>query len=425
MQRNSPADSSLLNLPDIESLARETGFLIRESFRMTPSTFLQTMLSTVCSGKASLNQIAMALSERAGRAISKQGVHQRLSTESTAFLTSVVHGLLAKRFSAPSITRGLASIRRILIEDSSVQTMLKSNAETFPAHGNRHGSTAGAKIDFAYDLISGEVISHSLHRATEQDKTIGKELIATIEKNDLVLRDMGYFSVPEFVEIERREAFWLTRVPANLGLVTEEGRTLEALLRSHSGTIIDTVVMAGAEGKLCRLVAVRAAGRVSRQRRKQRRTEAEKNGGKADPDTLLRDGWHLMITNLPAEEFSPEKLRAIYRARWGVEIQFRAWKQAHNLDEALARKSGEHHIMAILLAAMINHLLGMRIARVLRENRSVGDLSYEKLYDALSIHHPAARRWEDILTFEPIRKHIEREKRKRKSPVTARAVGLA
>jgi hypothetical protein len=73
---------------------------------------------------------------------------------------------------------------------------------------------------------------------------------------------------------------------------------------------------------------------------------------------------------------------------------------------------------------MINHLVGMRVARALSKNKAADELSYEKLYDALSLHHQAAKRWEDILTFAPLRKHIERDKRKRKSPVTAKAPGL-
>ena len=132
-----------------------------------------------------------------------------------------------------------------------------------------------------------------------------------------------------------------------------------------------------------------------------------------------------MITNLPVADFTPNQLRAIYRARWGVEIQFRAWKQANNLAKALNRKSGEHHLMAIILTAMINHLVGMRMARFLAEQKVVDNLSYEKLYDALSIHHQAAKRWEELLTFAPSPKQVERDKRKRKSPVSTRALGLA
>ena len=62
-----------------------------------------------------------------------------------------------------------------------------------------------------------------------------------------------------------------------------------------------------------------------------------------------------------------------------MEIQFRAWNQANNLDKALNRKSGQHHLMAILLTAMINHLVGMRLARVLRGDKLDDELSYEKL----------------------------------------------
>lgn len=171
-------------------------------------------------------------------------------------------------------------------------------------------------------------------------------------------------------------------------------------------------------------MAIRASGAVARKRREQRQKEAKSKGAEPDAAGLIRDGWHLMLTNLPAADFAPSLLRAIHRARWGVEIQFRAWKQAHNLDKALNRKSGEHHLMAILLTAMINHLVGMRMARVLSGNGAMDELSYEKLHDALAIHHQAAKRWEELLTFAPVMKHVERDKRKRKSPVTPRALGL-
>ena len=53
-----------------------------------------------------------------------------------------------------------------------------------------------------------------------------------------------------------------------------------------------------------------------------------------------------MLTNLGGEQADVSQLSAIYRARWAVEIQFRAWKQALNLDKALNRKSNEHHLQA-------------------------------------------------------------------------------
>jgi len=96
--------------------------------------------------------------------------------------------------------------------------MPKSNAEDFGAHGNHHGPTAGVKIDLAYYLLSDTIISHSLHQATTQDKTIGKDLIEELRKGDLVLRDMGYFSLGEFTVIEACGAWWLTRLPLTTGI---------------------------------------------------------------------------------------------------------------------------------------------------------------------------------------------------------------
>jgi len=200
------------------------------------------------------------------------------------------------------------------------KAMPKANAETFPAHGNRHGSSAGVKFDFAYDLLSGEVAAYSLQAATEQDKTIGKEFVVIGQENDLLLRDTGYFSIAEFVEIERLGSYWLTRLPLTLGLRCESGQTLERLLKSHRGNIIDLPVKAGEAEKSCRLVAIRASGAVAKKRRKQRRKEAKAKGVEPDAMGLIRDGWHLMLTNLPVADFAPKQLRAIYRKFQGTQV---------------------------------------------------------------------------------------------------------
>ena len=117
--------------------------------------------------------------------------------------------------------------------------MPKSNADAFPAHGNHHGKTAGVKIDLAFDLLTGSIVSHSLHTATEQDKTIGKEFVTEVRRGDLVLRDMGYFSLSEFTAIEQLEAWWLTRLPLTTGVMLADGRTLEKYLKGFRGDIID------------------------------------------------------------------------------------------------------------------------------------------------------------------------------------------
>ena len=119
---------------------------------------------------------------------------------------AVLCDLMQQHYRTIATAVGSRAVRSILIEDASGRVILKSNADAFPTHGNHHGKTVGVKIDFAFDLLTVSIISHSLQAATEQDKSIGKEFVIEVRRSDLVLRDMGYISLNEFTEIEQRQA---------------------------------------------------------------------------------------------------------------------------------------------------------------------------------------------------------------------------
>jgi hypothetical protein len=378
----------------------------------------------VVTGLASLNQIAGDLKDRDHPGMARQSLHERFDIRSTAFLMSVLCDLMQQRYSTAATALGSSTIQRILIEDASGQVMPKSNADAFPAHGNHHGKTAGVKIDLAFDLLTGCIVSHSLQAATEQNKSIGKEFVVEVRRGDLVLRDMGYFSLSEFTAIEQREAWWLTRLPLTTGVMLADGRTLERYVKRFRGEIIDIDAVVGAQGKKCRLVAIRAAPEVAVARRAERRKKARDCGKKPCSKGLLRDGWHIMLTNLNKDQADVSQLAAIYRARWAVEIQFQAWKQALNLGKALNRKSNEHHLQALVLAGMIAHQLGMRIAQKLGNIVGRARLSYEKLYDLLAVRLIKARELIDLAAFDPDPGHVARDKRTRKSPVESGILAL-
>ena len=349
--------------------------------------------------------------------MSRQSLHERFGPSSTAFLLAVSGDLMKQRFEPSSEALIRSGITDILVEDASGQAMPKANLGTFPAHGNHHGETAGVKIDFGYDLLSGSVLFHSLEGATTQDKVIGKEAIAELKPGTLVLRDMGYFSLSEFNEIESQQAFWLTRLPLTTGVVLENTKALETRLRSRKKDILYLIVQVGDVKKSCRLIAVRADDRIARNRRAQRRKRAKEKGTKPCPKGLIRDGWHLMLTNLTATQSSTSQLVKLYRARWAVEIQFRAWKQSCNLDKALNRRSNEYHLTALVLAGMILHQLGLKIGQLMKSQVGRWRLSYKKLYDLLSVYVVKAKTFESLRAFSPDYRHITRDSRARQSPI--------
>ena len=224
------------------------------------------------------------------------------------------------------------------------------------------------KIDLAYDLLTDSIVSHGLQGATKQDKTIGKEFVIEVRRGDLVLRDMGYFSLSEFTAIEELMAWWLTRLPLTTGVVLADGRTLEKLLKSFKGDIIDIDAIVGKQGKKCRLVAIRADPKVSAARRAERRKKARDCGKNPCPKGLLRDGWHLMLTHLSREQTDVSQL-------------------------------------------------GMRIAQRIGNTVGRARLNYEKLYDLLAVRRIKARDLTELDAFDPDPRHLGRDKRTRKSPV--------
>lgn len=408
---------SLPTLPDLDRIARETGLVQRESTKFTPAAFLQTLMSSVTTGLASFNKLVGGLADRLGPSMARQSLHQRINERSTSFLVTVLNDLLEQRYRPVAPALSGSPVRRIIIEDSTSQNMPKANAANFPAHGNHHGATAGVKIDFAYDLLTGTAVSHSLHLATEQDKTIGRELITLLVPGDLVLRDMGYFVTSEFTVIEERGAFWLSRLPLTTGLHLENGKAIEHLLDRTRKHALDLLVFIGEERKTCRLVARRAAPELAEDRRAARRAKARSHGGKPNPQGIIRDGWHILLTNLTTEQASISALMAVYRARWAVEIQFRAWKQSHNLGKALNRRSSDAHMQALVLAAMIAQQLVLKIAARLSEEIGRARLSCEMLHDQLADRMVKAATPDELLAFAPDPRHVSRDKRKRQSPV--------
>ena len=132
--------------------------------------------------------------------------------------------------------------------------------------------------------------------------------------------------------------------------------------------VIDLDVIVGKQGKDCRVVAVGDAPEIDAARRAERCKQARESGKQPCPKGLLCDGWHLMLTNLSGAQADVSQLAAIYRARWALEIQFRARKQALNLIKA--------HDLA------------------------------------------------ELITFDPDPRHVTRDKRTRKSPVESGILAL-
>ena len=111
--------------------------------------------------------------------------------------------------------------------------------------------------------------------------------------------------------------------------------------------------------------------------------------------------------------------------RWDLESQFRGWKQSLKLDNALNRKSSEGHLMALILAAMIHQILTLRIRQKIQPALPRGKLSIEKLSTLLAQFHLGAVSLDSLAESKPDLRHLSKDTRRRKPPVTIGFAALA
>jgi len=398
----------------LSSIARETGLIIRHSFKFNAEGFLLSLLQSVSSGQGSCNQIAVALALNGAKPLSRQALWNRVDAKAVSFMMEVTRRAVEQRWSNEVLIASKL-FARVLLEDSSQVKLPAANHECFPAHGNGKSETAGCKLDLAFDLLTGQPVLQNLRLATDQDKELGKDLVDLVERNDLVLRDMGYFSLGEFSRIEALDAWWLSRLPANVLAWDDEGRTLEELLRKIKACRLDLRMCIGEARHSCRLIAVRAAPDVARQRRRERKKQAEDRGKKPSKEALIRCDWHIIVTNVESDAMSAENLFKLYSVRWNIEIGFRAWKQSANLAKALSRRSNASHLEVLMLAGILLLILLLKIQRLLQGACLDLDLSIEKTADHLCSFILRMTSLDDLDRYNPDLRHVKMDRRRRQN----------
>jgi len=399
----------------LDDIARKTKLVVRKSPRFTANNFVLTLFKTIATGKASYNQMASTLKKCAENPMSRQALSQRIGDRSVAFMKEALATAMQQQWGSNQILR-TPHFGRVLIEDSSQYKMNKRNNLNFPGHGNSKSASAGCKVDLSFDLLTGLPIHQVMDKATTQDKVLGKELVDMVQPNDLVLRDMGYFSVKEFIRIDKKGAYWQSRLPANVGVFTEDGKYLEDYLKSYKGNKLDlTVKLLSKKGESVRIVAIRAEQHIAEKKRRERKDASRKKGKIPTAKALLRDGWHLMVTNVSEELLDTETLANLYAVRWQVEITFRAWKQSGDLLKALNRKSKPAHIQTLIYAAILWLVITMKTAsmlqNILRKTKkvvSLEKLSMDMIGDVLMLTDLSK-----MSEYSPYLKHVLMEARKR------------
>jgi hypothetical protein len=376
----------------IENFAKETGFVIRDS-KLTGFMFLDILLFNLQTQKEqSLEDLALLLLERYGITITKQAIDDRFNEKAVEFFKKLLGKAISEICNSSTQLLCSTKFKRIRVKDSTSFQLPKNMEKYYPGSGGS-GSKACIRIQFEYDLVSGEVIDLSLHAYNDQDLKNAYDTKDNIESEDLIIRDLGYVRSDVLTEIINKQAKYLNRLHANSDIYELKNGELKKIsfavivryLRLYKLQYLEKEVYIGIKNPFkTRLVIELMLEEKVNERIRKAEKEAKKKGRKLSVEFKTRAWLNLFITNVDIEELPVEDIRQIYSLRWQIEIVFKTWKSILKIHVIKKMKvlRFECQLYAKLIWVVINLNIVWEIIKHFYQKK-IG-LSYLKIFKAIS-----------------------------------------
>jgi Transposase DDE domain len=325
--------SKVLSEKEIIRVAMETGFVKRKSKKVDALKFVKmVLLDQLQYDQPSLQQHAFELETEKGVKISKQGIDKRFKPSAVALMENLFERYLAHAISYDVIATKLKDkYAAVRIMDSTEFKLPDCLAKHFPGY-SASNALACAAIQFEYDVLSKSINCMSVENAKVSDKTYADKRMENIKKNELIIRDLGYYSIDSYQKIEKQEAFYISRLKSQISIFEQNKKgiykelTLSEIIKrikqSGNAYLDQTVYIGSEQKKQVRLMT----WLLDEQAQKKRLQKKKSRKGKINNDDVLWSKLNVFITNVPCQEISVQEAYDLYKIRWQIELIFKVWK---------------------------------------------------------------------------------------------------
>ena len=349
--------SKVLPESEIRRLAKETEFVIRESKKLNAPLFLKMLLyDQLQYDNPSLQQHIFGLEATEDLKLTKEGLNKRFKETAVSFTQKILEAYLAHSIDHESIATNLKErFTAIRLLDSTEFKLPDSLADVFPGYSS-NSALSCASIQFEYDIISKQICSLTLGNANQSDKTYADERMDNIKEGELIIRDLGYYSIASYKKIEDRNAFYISRLKSQIKIYEKkQGEYVELELtslikqikKSKKSNFDQTVYIGAKDKKEIRLMA----WLLEEDAQKNRLAKKKNKNGKINNDDILWSMLNVFVTNIVKEELPVQQAYELYKIRWQIELMFKIWKSILKLD--VVRKMKPDRLKCYLYAKLL------------------------------------------------------------------------
>jgi hypothetical protein len=318
------------------------------------------------SQNSSLEYLTSYMEGQYGIEICKQSLDERFSEKAVHFVKSVLARLIREQFSDMLYSKEfLNDYRHVRIKDSTTFKVPSNLAARYRGNGGSGESLlAGISIQYEFDLKTGKFLDLTLTESVRNDQRDASETVENVLENDLVIRDLGYFSTSVLRKINDGKAFFLSRLHSSTAVYDETNaeidfQQLHVFMTKNRIEKLDRQVFIGKDRLPVRLVIGIVPDEVYQARMRRKRKEEKRRGCQMKDRTKFLLHFNLFVTNVDAAKLPSEKIMPLYRFRWQIELMFKNWKSVFSIHTL--QKMKEERYITMLYIRLILIVVSLQI----------------------------------------------------------------
>ncbi|WP_263487241.1 IS4 family transposase [Clostridium estertheticum] len=243
-------------------------------------------------------------------------------------------------------------------------------------------------------MKSGNLVNVQVGAGSGSDNTFGSKIRDTIKAGDLILRDLGYFNFEDFLDVERKEAFYISRLKPNIAVYIENDnieyykngapRKSTLFKRIYISEIMKQVsdgeryeikdVYVGKEKTLkTRLILYKLTRKQLKKRSEKSEKNAKKKGIEKSDNTIELLGISIYKTNIQEAVLSAEQVHEFYSLRWQVGIIFKTWKSIYHIHgvKRVKIERFQRQLYEKLILLLLSSTVMFKMRTLVLENRGL------------------------------------------------------
>lgn len=318
----------------INRIGRRSGFIQRKSRKISAFHFVLGFIFSCAKGGFTFSEWAFQISMLSGKKLSKQGIFERVSHHAVLFAQQLVEHVLIQKSKQIKNNKLFTNFKRVLLQDSTILKVPKALSVIFPGSSNQKGKNASVRVQSIIDIKAMKFIRFVLGAFTQNDQSASMGIVEMARPGDLIIRDLGYFSIACFEKLLEKQVHFLSRLRYGVTISDRQGNPIR-LKKLLGKKVVDRWVLVGSERKiLVRLVVlpVPAAQAAQKVRKAKQDRDRRLNHSREYYQWMA---YNVYITSVDREQWSGRDVLNAYRTRWQIEIVFKSWKTGFNLQEIL------------------------------------------------------------------------------------------